>query len=151
ARVHNGYHYPRSVLTALRSRVNFPRFVEEFRPAVDSSFQKLYAVARRTSKVTAEQFAESMRRIGAPIEPASEEVRKLFDPDTVEEVFRTQEYAFDSSELKRLMAARVRRAGVEVRLNTTVEHVRPLPGGAVGVRLNEHGTETELIAGMVFC
>ena len=24
ARVHNGYHYPRSMLTGLRSRVNFP-------------------------------------------------------------------------------------------------------------------------------
>jgi glycine/D-amino acid oxidase-like deaminating enzyme len=151
ARVHNGYHYPRSVLTASRSRVNFPRFVEEFRPAIDSSFAKLYAVARGTSKVTAEQFAESMRRIGAPVEPAAAEVRRLFDSDTVEEVFRTVEYAFDSSELKRVMAVRVRRAGVEVRLNTTVERVRSLPGGAVGVALNEHGTATELTAGMVFC
>ena len=52
ARVHNGYHYPRSILTALRSRVNFPRFVEEFRPAVDSGLEKVYAIARRTSKVT---------------------------------------------------------------------------------------------------
>ena len=31
ARVHNGYHYPRSVLTALRSRVSFPRFSAEFK------------------------------------------------------------------------------------------------------------------------
>jgi glycine/D-amino acid oxidase-like deaminating enzyme len=151
ARVHNGYHYPRRVLTALRSRVNFPRFVGEFRPAIDSTFEKLYAVARRTSKVTAEQFAEGMRRIGAPVEPAAEAVRRLFDSDTVEEVFRTREYAFDASELKRLMAERVRRAGVEVRLNTTVERVWPRPGGAVGVRLNEHGTEADATAGMVFC
>src|ERR1700704_4234363 len=56
ARVHNGYHYPRSVLTALRSRVNFPRFVAEFRPAIDDSFEKVYAVGRRFSKVTADQF-----------------------------------------------------------------------------------------------
>src|SRR3954453_8374790 len=69
ARVHNGYHYPRSVLTAVRSRVNFPRFVDEFGPAVDATFEKLYAVARRGSKVTAGQFAEAMRRIGAPVEP----------------------------------------------------------------------------------
>ena len=67
ARVHNGYHYPRSVLTALRSRVNFPRFVAEFQSAVQSGFEKIYAIPRQGSKVTAEQFAESMRRIGAPI------------------------------------------------------------------------------------
>lgn len=151
ARVHNGYHYPRSLLTAVRSRVNFPRFVDEFRPAINSTFEKLYAVARGTSKVTAEQFAESMRRIGAPTEPAAPEVRKLFDADTIEEVFRTREYAFDASELKRLMAERVRRAGVEVRLSTTVERVAPLPGGTVEVVLDEHGTATELAAGMVVC
>lgn len=147
ARVHNGYHYPRSVLTALRSRVNFPRFVAEFRPAVVADFGKLYAVARQGSKVTAEQFAESMRRIEAPIEPAEDGVQKLFDPALVEEVFRVREHAFDSAELKRLMAERVRRAGVEVRLNTTVERVWPQPGGSILVRLPDE----DVTAGMVVC
>ena len=30
ARVHNGYHYPRSFTTAYRSRVNLPRFVQDW-------------------------------------------------------------------------------------------------------------------------
>src|SRR5262245_40790800 len=55
ARVHNGYHYPRSVLTAYRSRVNFPRFVAEFADCIDTGFEKYYAVARTFSKVTARQ------------------------------------------------------------------------------------------------
>jgi glycine/D-amino acid oxidase-like deaminating enzyme len=145
ARVHNGYHYPRSVLTAVRSRANFPRFVDEFRPAVRSDFAKLYAVARRDSKVTAAQFAAAMRRIGAPIERAEPGERKLFDRALIEDVFRVTEFAFDSSELKRLMAERVRRAGVAVRLDTAVERVGPLPGGSVRVRL----ADDELHAGMV--
>jgi glycine/D-amino acid oxidase-like deaminating enzyme len=147
ARVHNGYHYPRSVLTAIRSRVNFPRFVDEFRPAVDSAFEKVYAVARRTSKVTAEQFAECMRRIGAPIEPAPKAVKTLFNPALVEEVFRTREFAFDAVKLKGLIAERVRRAGVEVWLNTPVERVTPLPGGSLRAALPGR----DLHAGMVFC
>ena len=145
ARVHNGYHYPRSVLTAARSRANFPRFVDEFRPAVRSDFAKLYAVARRDSKVTAGQFAAAMRRVGARTDRASSAERRLFDPALVEDVFRVTEYAFDSSELRRLMAGRVRRAGVEVRLNTPAEQVGPLPGGAVRVRL----AGGEVHAGMV--
>ncbi len=40
ARVHNGYHYPRSILTALRSRVNFPQFVNEYRECIASNFDK---------------------------------------------------------------------------------------------------------------
>jgi glycine/D-amino acid oxidase-like deaminating enzyme len=38
ARVHNGYHYPRNLVTAARSRANFPRFVNEFRSCIDDSF-----------------------------------------------------------------------------------------------------------------
>ncbi len=45
ARVHNGYHYPRSILTALRSRISFPRFVDEFRDCVDSDFDKYYLIS----------------------------------------------------------------------------------------------------------
>ena len=147
ARVHNGYHYPRSVLTALRSRVNFPRFVDEFRPAVDAAFEKVYAIPRQSSKVTAEQFAEFMRRIGAPIEVAEDSVKRLFDAALVEEVFRVTEYAFDAARLAEVMTERVRRAGVEVRLTTGVERIWPQPGGSIRVRLSQN----EVIAGMVVC
>ena len=147
ARVHNGYHYPRSVLTALRSRVNFPRFVGEFRQAVRSDFEKLYAIARQTSKVTAEQFAEGMRRVGASIEPARAEVRRLFDSALVEEVFRVKEYAFDSVVLRQLATERADRAGVVVRTNTPVERVWPQPGGAIRAQVGGR----ELTAGMVIC
>ncbi|MBX9626364.1 MAG: FAD-binding oxidoreductase [Gemmataceae bacterium] len=145
ARVHAGYHYPRSVLTAARSRANFPRFVDEFRPAVRSDFIKLYAVARRDSKVTAAQFVAAMRRVGAATERATPNERRLFDLDLIEDVFRVTEFAFDSAELKRLMAERIRRAGAVIRLNTPAEQVEPLPGGSIHVRL----ADAEVHAGMV--
>src|SRR5882672_8416727 len=53
ARVHGGYHYPRSVLTALRSRINAPRFIAEFKDAIHATTQQYYAVSRRQSNVTA--------------------------------------------------------------------------------------------------
>ena len=34
ARVHTGFHYPRSLSTAIRSLINMPRFVLEFRKAI---------------------------------------------------------------------------------------------------------------------
>ena len=70
ARVHNGYHYPRSFTTAYRSRVNMPRFLRDWPDAVPKDFVKLYAIARRNSKVTARQFDRFCRQIGARIEPA---------------------------------------------------------------------------------
>ena len=47
ARVHNGYHYPRSVLTALRSRVSFPVFCEEFSDCIDSSFAQAHRAEQK--------------------------------------------------------------------------------------------------------
>jgi glycine/D-amino acid oxidase-like deaminating enzyme len=147
ARVHNGYHYPRSILTALRSRVNYPRFVAEFRPAIDDSFEKVYAVGRRFSKVTADQFYQSMRRIGAEIRPAPKRIAELFDSIYVEGVFLTKECAFNATVLKDLMAERVRRAGVDVRLNSAVKSVGP---GSVGIRIEINGSNA-IDAGEVFC
>ncbi|HEY0588257.1 MAG TPA: FAD-dependent oxidoreductase, partial [Pseudoduganella sp.] len=70
ARVHNGYHYPRSFTTAFRSRVNLPKFVRDWPEAVKMDFIKLYAIARRNSKVTAKQFERFCNEIGAKIQPA---------------------------------------------------------------------------------
>ena len=47
ARIHNGFHYPRSFVTALRSGQNFGPFTEMFRDAVVDDFEMLYAIARR--------------------------------------------------------------------------------------------------------
>ena len=70
ARVHNGYHYPRSVLTALKSRVSFPRFNAEFKACIDDSFDKYYLIGKPLGKITAQQFQGFCKRIGAPCEPA---------------------------------------------------------------------------------
>ena len=47
ARVHQGYHYPRSLLTALRCRVNYPRFISDYARAIVGDFEK--PAARRTT------------------------------------------------------------------------------------------------------
>ena len=67
ARVHNGYHYPRSVLTGLRSRISFPRFVNEFKDCIDSSFEKYYLIGKPLGKVTAQQFVKFCERIGGHV------------------------------------------------------------------------------------
>jgi hypothetical protein len=118
ARVHNGYHYPRSLLTGLRSRINFPRFVEDYRYCIDDRFEKYYAIARVASKVTAAQFRIFCERIGAPVENAPPRVRKLFDSDHIEEVFRVRECAFDAARLCERLRTELEEAGVEVHLET---------------------------------
>lgn len=107
ARVHNGYHYPRSVLTALRSRISFPRFVKEFHNCIYSDFDKYYMIGRPLGKVTADQFYQFCKRIGAEIETAPNKITKLVNPRHIEAVYAAKEFAFDADMLRCLMLERL--------------------------------------------
>lgn len=124
ARVHNGYHYPRSILTALRSRLSFPRFVDEFRDCIDDDFAQYYLVAGSLSKVTGEQFRRFCQRIGAECEDAPTSVKRLVNPVLIDSVFTTREYAFDAHKLRDIMLQRLSAAGVNIVTDAVVERVR---------------------------
>ena len=123
ARVHGGYHYPRSILTGLRSRVNCPRFLGDFSDCIDRSFKHYYAVARRQSHVTARQFELFCSRIEASLQPAPAEVRELFQHDLIERVYQVEEFAFDADKLREALLERLAAARVEVRTGAAVEQV----------------------------
>lgn len=116
ARVHNGYHYPRSYTTAFRSRINLPRFARDWPDAIKSDFTKLYAIARKNSKVTSSQFLRFCKEIGAEIAPASSRLKGHFNPRLVEDVFQVREYAFDSEKLRFWAEQELRENGVSVRI-----------------------------------
>ncbi len=124
ARVHTGFHYPRSAITAVKSMLLHRKFLEDFPEAIVDEFQMLYAIARRRSKVTAKKFYRMFSEMGAPIEVASPNDRALFDDDMVEEVFACFETAFDYSVLAEQMAERLDEAGIDLRLNTEVQALR---------------------------
>src|SRR3954468_22635417 len=100
ARVHQGYHYPRSLLTAVRSRQNYDRFRAEYSDAVYESFDHYYAIARNDSKTTAAQFLQFCKRVDAPATAAPDHIRKLFDSSRIEDVVLVRECAFDAVKLR---------------------------------------------------
>lgn len=151
ARVHNGYHYPRSVLTALRSRLSFPRFVSEFRDCVDSSFEMQYLIGKPLGKVTGLQFQKFCDRVGARCVPAPHEVQKLVNPGLIEACFSVTEYAFDAVALREKMMGRLADAGVHLHLGVSVQRVRQEGGGLV-VEVSREGADqsSEMHASHVF-
>lgn len=118
ARVHQGYHYPRSLKTAQSSRINFSQFVDEWDACIDRGFDKIYAVARVGSSTSPERFEAFCRRIGAPCKRAGPTVMRLFNPALVRAVFCTQEPAFDAQKLAERLALRLLRADVKVACET---------------------------------
>jgi glycine/D-amino acid oxidase-like deaminating enzyme len=123
ARVHSGFHYPRSVLTAVKSMVLHRRFTEDFPDAVKTDFRMLYAVARHHSKVSAGRFYRMFSGMGAPITLASPAQAALFDPAQIEAAFDCTEFAFDFSVLRRQLLARLDALGMDLRLGTEVVDV----------------------------
>jgi glycine/D-amino acid oxidase-like deaminating enzyme len=150
ARVHNGYHYPRSLTTALRSRVNLPRFLQDYSEAVKTDFIMLYAVARQNSKVNAQQFKRFCQVIGAKLEPAPPPMRALFEARLVEDVFLVEEYAFDATRLASWLGTRLATARVEVRYGTRVTKICRSKNGLVAeCQINAKSNES-LTARFVF-
>lgn len=129
ARVHNGYHYPRSFLTALRSHQNFARFVKDFKETVVDNFQKVYAIASGVSKVTSLQFGKFCKQIGAPVEVAPLHIKKIFNSNLVEEVFKVEEYVFDAKKLRKILKNKLKKAGVKILFKNQVNKLEEGKGG----------------------
>lgn len=145
ARVHNGYHYPRSFTTAYRSRVNLPRFLSDWPQAVKTDFTKLYAIARQNSHVTAQQFRRFCQEIGARIGPVEPRLRALFEPRLIEDVFEVDEYAFDSTKLAQWARQELASSGVQVHLRTRATAVSRVAEGGLRVSTKDHAGDTRHI------
>jgi glycine/D-amino acid oxidase-like deaminating enzyme len=149
ARVHGGYHYPRSFTTAYRSRVNLPLFSREFSAAMFDSYDSIYAIARRNSKVTAVQMERFCQQIGASLTPAPKAIADLFDPQMIERAYLTVEHSFNADALRDIAWRRLCEAGVEVWLGADVEHLDAWPEAAT-VRGLKDDQPFEVTASQVF-
>ncbi len=130
ARVHNGYHYPRSILTAFRSRISSDRFISENQAAIKKDFEHVYAIAKSLSKTNARQFEEFCNRIGAPLSESPNEIGKQFSPRLIEKTWLAQEFAFDSNILRELVMSQISKlGGIEIRFATKVAKVSQSAGG----------------------
>lgn len=152
ARVHGGYHYSRSLLTALRSRVNFADFTAEYAECIDDTFAKYYAIGRYFSKVSAGHFYQFCKRVGADIEPAPTRIKHYFNDRLIEDVFTVTEYAFDSLKLRAMTLRRLQQSGVEYHLQTEAETLAVHPDGGIvlQVRNQANGQTAEIRAAKVF-
>lgn len=98
ARIHHGYHYPRSMSTALKSAGYFERFHQEFDFCVNKEFEKVYATSRQYSWSDGKQFQEFCRAAGIPCEELHPE--RFFKPGMCDGAFLTKEFTYDAMILK---------------------------------------------------
>ena len=117
-RSHNGYHYPRSRVTANRSHRNFERFIEAYSEAVLFEMENIYAIARG-SRVSASQNSRHFaRREWQPLYAAPPRLRRLFDLSMIDDCFVTREFVFDATQLASKLSIQLMEARVNLRLGT---------------------------------
>lgn len=150
ARVHNGYHYPRSFTTAFRSRVNLPKFLRDWPKAIYRDYTKLYAIARRNSKVTAKQFERFCHEIGAKMESAPITLRTLFEPRLIEDVFVVEEYAFNATQLAQWAKSTLQEYKIHVAYETQATAIHQKKHSELSVRFQQQNSEENIHTRYVF-
>lgn len=98
ARVHNGYHYPRSISTAIKSAKYFEKFSKDFDFAINNKFKQIYSISKTFSYTSGEQFVKFCHNAKIPCRPIH--LSKFINKDTVEASFETEEYSFDAIKIK---------------------------------------------------
>lgn len=93
ARLHGGYHYPRSIATALMSDENKERFTQDHKDFINFSFEKYYAIDRFGSFTDSKQFERFCDYINIKCEKV--EHHPLFNFERFEALYLTEEYSFD--------------------------------------------------------
>lgn len=98
ARVHQGYPYPRSVSTAMKSAGYFARFNQDFSFCINRCFEQIYATSSTYSWSNGEQFKKFCRVADIPCEELHPE--RFFKPGMCDGAFLTREYTYDATILK---------------------------------------------------
>lgn len=105
ARVHMGYHYPRSLTTAVKSAGYFRRFVEDFGFCIHDKFDQIYATSDKFSWTNASQFKEFCKAAGIKCEDAP--ISRYFKPGMCDGAFLTEEYTYDAKILQQYYEERL--------------------------------------------
>lgn len=101
ARIHRGYHYPRSISTALASSRSYEKFKLQWPSAVFQTQPHIYGVAKNGSHVSGKQFLATMQAVGAPLEKVTDDkVLSEFNLRMLDALFLANEDAFDARELR---------------------------------------------------
>ena len=122
ARVHMGYHYPRSISTALKSKNYFDRFNEDYGFCVNSSFEKVYATSTYLSWTNCDQFKKFCKDANIPCDEVSAET--YFKDNMCDGAFITTEYTYDAQLLKEWFISELQNhKNVEIIYGTKVQSV----------------------------
>ena len=123
ARVHMGYHYPRSLSTAEKSAHYFRRFMDAYSFSVLTSFDQVYATSSRFSWTNADQFRKFCK--SADIRCEDMDPSNYFNEGMCDGCFITEEYTYDAHILRDYFLEKLKAcSNVTIRYNVRINEIK---------------------------
>ena len=122
ARVHMGYHYPRSLSTALKSAGYYRRFHEDYGFSILDKFRQIYATSSQFSWTSGAQFKDFCSAAG--IYCKEEPVSAYFIDGSVDGAFLTEEDTYDAGLLRDFFLEGIKRTGlVDIKCSARIDSI----------------------------
>lgn len=122
ARVHMGYHYPRSYSTAIKSAHYFERFMKDYSFCVLTEFDKIYATSSNFSWTNAEQFMKFCKAADIRCDDVNPSI--YFKEGMCDGTFLTTEYTYDANILKKYFLNELKQySNVEIKYDIRIKNI----------------------------
>lgn len=122
ARVHMGYHYPRSKMTALKSAHYFRRFCDDYDFCIKRDFKQIYATSASLSWTNASAFQKFCDDSNIPCEKINE--NQYFKTGLCDGAFLTEEYTYDAMILRDYFLDKLSKSGyVDILYDQNIEKI----------------------------
>jgi FAD dependent oxidoreductase len=119
ARVHMGYHYPRSHSTAKKSADYYDRFIADYGFCINNHFDKIYAISKNFSWTNATQFKKFCNDTDILCKPIN--INEYFKEEFCEGAYLSQECSYDALELKKYFLQEIKKlSNVVILYNTHI-------------------------------
>ncbi len=144
ARVHMGYHYPRSFSTAIKSAHYFERFNKDYSECILSEFDQIYATSSNFSWTNAEQFVKFCKEANIKCEEVA--VDKYFNKNMCDGAFLTKEYTYDAKILLGMLMREIEKlSNVKIMYNSRIQSIKKRDSEYVITLLNGESYSTEFV------
>lgn len=122
ARVHMGYHYPRSFSTAIKSAGYFERFHKAYSFSELTEFDQIYATSTNFSWTNAEQFRKFCENANIRCDEVPSQ--KFFKEGLCDGSFLTTEYTYDAQILKEYFLKEIAKfSNVKIKYSCNIEKI----------------------------
>lgn len=127
ARVHRGYHYPRSDETTVQCINNYSEFESYFSASIIKDFKQYYCIAKNGSKISSSEYLDFLNKhnLNYQIVNLSD---SILNNSNIDLTLLVEEFAFDGESIRETLKKKVNDSNIRLVLNTRITNGEYLNG-----------------------